>query len=551
MKYIEMKKRAFMSIVNKVKGFLRTVSGTPPLALPDCVDVDSIVSYTLSGASYQDGTPTPEEPIEVESVGDKTENLMVYPYIDTTNEAYGITFTDNGDGTIIVNGTIDNTASVVRTFKFMEFKGLTDTTKKYYLTMWSFGNASTNVQIALDFYYKGALQSQVFYRSQRVRIELSAYNFNFDQINFSIMIHKNETFNNLILKPMLVEGDTPKEFEPYNKYKIPVKASGKNLFDINGLESKTDFVIENNTLTITRDAGSSTAYIRSNITPEMFLEITGLKAGEQIITALNREVTNGTPTNSTGRMQFNGRNGVATWNLTNDGSAKTTTVPENFNSDNYATLVFYGCSNGESGKVVTKLSNIIIARQEVYDGKYESYVEPVITNIYLDEPLSKFDYIDFENQKLIKSIISKKMNSVWGGTGVNGGPVVNTYPFYARYSDMKASIDDNKVQIISTGLKGVGHDYFCNTDEECISINNNLITLRLNKEKIGGATKDLANAYLAEYPLTIYYALATPTETDIVLPKLPTFKGTTVYSVDTKINPSNMSATYYSSMKGE
>jgi hypothetical protein len=49
----------------------------------------------------------------------------------------------------------------------------------------------------------------------------------------------------------------------------------------------------------------------------------------------------------------------------------------------------------------------------------------------------------------------------------------------------------------------------------------------------------------------LYYPLKTPTETDIVLPKLPTFKGTTIYSVDTKINPSNMNVTYYSSMKGE
>lgn len=70
MTYLQKKKLAFMSIVNKVKGFVRTVTGIPPLTLLDCVDGNSIINYTISGNSVQDGTPTPDAPIDIVSVGE-------------------------------------------------------------------------------------------------------------------------------------------------------------------------------------------------------------------------------------------------------------------------------------------------------------------------------------------------------------------------------------------------------------------------------------------------------------------------------------------------
>lgn len=76
MNYLQKKKLAFMSIVNRVKGFIRTVTGVLPLTLEGCVDDESIIDYTLYGQSVQNGTPTPETPVEVESVGEKTRNLF-------------------------------------------------------------------------------------------------------------------------------------------------------------------------------------------------------------------------------------------------------------------------------------------------------------------------------------------------------------------------------------------------------------------------------------------------------------------------------------------
>lgn len=51
MTYLQRKKLAFMSIVNHVKGFVRTVTGVFPLTLANCVDEESIIDYTISGTS--------------------------------------------------------------------------------------------------------------------------------------------------------------------------------------------------------------------------------------------------------------------------------------------------------------------------------------------------------------------------------------------------------------------------------------------------------------------------------------------------------------------
>ena len=78
MNYFQKKKLAFMSIVNRVKGFIRTITGALPLTLEGCVDEESIIDYTLYGQSVQNGTPTPTTPIEVESVGEYDESVGKY-----------------------------------------------------------------------------------------------------------------------------------------------------------------------------------------------------------------------------------------------------------------------------------------------------------------------------------------------------------------------------------------------------------------------------------------------------------------------------------------
>lgn len=95
MTYLQRKKLAFMSIANRIKGFVRTVSGALPLTLHDCADNNSIINYTIDGNSVQNGTPTPENPIEVESVGEYDEETGKYKIPVVCSDGQGNCVTKN------------------------------------------------------------------------------------------------------------------------------------------------------------------------------------------------------------------------------------------------------------------------------------------------------------------------------------------------------------------------------------------------------------------------------------------------------------------------
>lgn len=105
MNYLQRKKLAFMSILNQVKGFVRTVVGMPPLTLPDCVDARSIIDYKIYGNSIQD-----ESTLENIHVGERTKNLISPKLImgDTTSIC-GLDLTYNDDGSFNLVGTADRT----------------------------------------------------------------------------------------------------------------------------------------------------------------------------------------------------------------------------------------------------------------------------------------------------------------------------------------------------------------------------------------------------------------------------------------------------------
>lgn len=73
-------------------------------------DISSLSDLTnLYGGSYVDLETFNEYVSEISTVNVK--NLLPYPYTDTTKTVNGITFTDNGDGTITANGTATDTAT--------------------------------------------------------------------------------------------------------------------------------------------------------------------------------------------------------------------------------------------------------------------------------------------------------------------------------------------------------------------------------------------------------------------------------------------------------
>ena len=71
----------------------------------------------------------------------------------------------------------------------------------------------------------------------------------------------------------------------------------------------------------------------------------------------------------------------------------------------------------------------------------------------------------------------------------------------------------------------------------------------INSEDDNTVRVEKASAWLSDKYIEVVYICKEPIETPITQPNLPTIKGTTIYSIDTTTQPTNMSATYYSTVK--
>ena len=168
-------------------------------------------NYEIYGNSVQDGTPTPDTPIDIQSVGDlTTKNLLAYPYSNTTKTENGITFTDNGDGTIIVNGTA---TADVRFYCRSASDMITISPGTYTMSGCPDGGSAKT-------YYVGGFAYNAFSSGQTFSVDDTISDW------FYIMVKSGTTANNLIFKPQLELGSTATEYEPYHKYDVPITVAG-------------------------------------------------------------------------------------------------------------------------------------------------------------------------------------------------------------------------------------------------------------------------------------------------------------------------------------
>ena len=218
-------------------------------------------------------TATIYEPYEY--LGPKTiiipsnsKNLIKYPYTETTKTQKGITFTDNGDGTITVNGTSTGLAT------FTLGSVSLDRTKSYFL----YGkNTSSNLPLRI--------QIGQFWRAETGNgLAISQQGGNAFTITLGAL--KGFTFNNVIIYPQLEEGLVATDYKVNtgDKEVLKVKYNSKNLIPYPYFSN----TVTNNGVTYTVNAngsikvsGTASAdnnsifFIRSNTLPLT------LKQGEQ------------------------------------------------------------------------------------------------------------------------------------------------------------------------------------------------------------------------------------------------------------------------------
>lgn len=172
---------------------------------------------TADGENIVDGVQTTVKEIRGKTVA--TENLIPYPYTETTKTANGVTFTVNSDGSVTVNGTATSDAD------FMLLRGpIQSYSESYFLSGCPTGGSDTTYYI-----------SEGFTMSKDTGNGVVLNNLPSDQA-WRIVIKSGTTVNNLVFRPMLNAGTTAK---PYSKWFAGLKnarfkgitSTGKNLFD--------------------------------------------------------------------------------------------------------------------------------------------------------------------------------------------------------------------------------------------------------------------------------------------------------------------------------
>lgn len=217
MNYFQKKKLAFMSIVNRVKGFIRTITGALPLTLENCVDEESIIDYTLYGQSVQNGTPMPDTPIEVESVGEKTTNLINW---DLLLEKSNITKVEDGYYSKLYEFQFLSDSEIVKRLKTVLKPDVTYTLSRVCVPASNInGTAVGRIVISsgntalVTCPCWGGLKSITFTLTQEQIDSITSV--------FIYFYGKGVTLSNL----QLTESDAVLSYEPYG-YKIPIKVSG-------------------------------------------------------------------------------------------------------------------------------------------------------------------------------------------------------------------------------------------------------------------------------------------------------------------------------------
>ena len=152
-------------------------------------------------------------------------NLLTYPYKETTKTVNGITFTDNGDGTITANGTSTANAAFIMDKNFgFEKEG------NYFLSGCPSGGGLNSFYINWYQNHTGATQKN--YNDYGSGIIVPYQHIFSENNSLAIVIIAGVTVDNLVFRPQLELGDTPTAYEPpITGRELQVNVCGKNLIN--------------------------------------------------------------------------------------------------------------------------------------------------------------------------------------------------------------------------------------------------------------------------------------------------------------------------------
>lgn len=474
-------------LIKDIKGLnstLETVTGTNDLVVENG---KLLTNYRIYGNSIQDGTPSIDTPVEIESVGDAPYNLFD---ADSIMEEQGWTKQTNGSYYISTNNLIYQKKVWENTENY------TGQIRVDYKVKYSISSQHALQGAFLNFYYKDGTNSSITLSGYSTSYQpavsgnISTKDKIVDYISWTFGSGSNSTW----IKDLMISKDlSNKDYEPYrtSKYKIPITVNTKNLIstdslDLNG-NNLNDLIFDKN---LTLPAVLSWDL---DFTP---------KGSSALFSAVIDGETKYVTSNQ------------KKWTLT--GNQLTSIRVLNWNKD--------------TGKV----SNIQLEKGKTKT-EYTPYKEPITTYIYLDEPLRKFennaDYIDFKSGAVIRKTQEKKYteNDDWA--------VELTNNFYSNSN-------------LCTDKLGTNTKVLCNYQTStAASVGNENVfisstgKLNIQTNKITHTTDDFKK-WISGKELKIIYPIETEKKESIDLSSIKLFEGTNTISIGTKTYPSNTELEY-------
>ena len=185
-------------------------------------------------------------------VKDTGKNLNKYPYKDTTVTRSGITYKDNGDGTININGTATATA-----YFNMTTNNSDEPIKLKAGTYTASLGAKSNVRATIANYYNNKQVVASILASR----DKTTFTINEDMaLTFVLAVNSGLSVNNVLIKPQLEQGSTATEYEPYQEQSTLIDMNKPNLFDKDNANILNDY-FDASTTSITYSDTNRTLYI--------------------------------------------------------------------------------------------------------------------------------------------------------------------------------------------------------------------------------------------------------------------------------------------------
>jgi hypothetical protein len=510
--------------------------------------------YKIEGNCFQDGTPSPGNPIDIQCCGEKTVNLIENVIVDkittTSYETYenGVKTTSKNNGAYLNYISLQVLPLDVlewgQTYTFSCFVkcshndmnplfriGYSRNTTNAFVDLATYkrptNNSVNSITVTLPSEPPSDFgRSSSGYGSDYILLFMNVQRENYDKYYGTMWI----------TDIMVQKGNTATPYEPYG-YKVPVTVGGKNLFDkslspLYGIKAETAI---NYYGAVFYDNACTISMLKPDTTYTVSFECECTENVSADVTLTSDRL---------GFMLYSGISGYSGIPLWTDKAMTageklthhaTFTTPSNLHdlAANYR-LILYGNNYHDSNGVSTK-PFIIWRNIKFQEGTPKTY------NIYLDEPLRKVgdyaDYVDFKNGKVVKEITAK--------VEFTGDENWVIYPNKTKTFQYIPSL--------GIMLKGICSHY-SSIKSSSMDIENGFVMEYIRSFIISDVrynTVDDFKAFLkSEYengkPVTFYIKINAKTiETEITLPQILTEKYTNIISVGTTLQPNKVNYQYY------